>query len=116
MELRFHDSGWFNDFEDDGDWPAGWPHDIEYPDGSFDYGEPYVKFKAYDLTNDWNNLEEYEWALCEQGYEFNCEVKLCYVTPALFCEDVIAHFPARDKEEAERLLQVAADALYGVEW
>ena len=52
MKLIFHESGCGKDFEDDCDWPSNWPHDIVDETGFLDYGEPFVKFKAYDLTID----------------------------------------------------------------
>lgn len=104
MKLDFYDSNYGEDFEAMTDWPGGWPHESE--DGrAFDD----VWFKAYD-TSFKENDEDAE--LFEQGYLFNCIVRTRNYTPSLYCEDVLAKFPAKDKEEAERLLQIAADALY----
>lgn len=108
-KLEFIPSGWGDDFEAEGGWPEGWPSDI-VEDGRLDYGDPFVKFKGYDTSY---QADDQERVLFAHGYRFQCEVKLCYETDSLWCEDVISRFPARDREEAKRLLQVAADALYG---
>lgn len=113
MKLDFYESGYGEDFEAAADWPKGWPHDIEYPDGYMDYMDGDVWFKAYD-TSLKENDEDVD--LFRQGYLFNCNVRIRYYTTGLYCEDGLAKFPARDKEEAERLLEIAADALYGKEW
>ena len=110
MMLDFYDSDYGQDFEACWDWPEGWPQNIEFPDGSMEYTDGDVWFKAYDTSL----LEaDEDIALFEQGYLFNCYVRLRYNPPSPYCDDVLAHFPAHDKEEAERLLQLAADALYG---
>lgn len=111
-KLHFEDSDYGEDFECACDWPEDWPHDIEYPDGYIDYMDGDVWFKAYDTSLKENDEDA---TLFEQGYLFNCYVRIRYYTTGLYCEDGLAKFPARDKEEAERLLQVAADALYGEE-
>ncbi len=114
-KLYFEHSGYGCDFEAAEYWPKGWPHDIEYPDGYMDYMDGDVWFKAYDTSLKENERDA---ELFEQGYLFNCEVRVRYYTSGfpvqalLYCEDPLASFPARDQEEAERLLQVAADALY----
>ena len=110
--LDFYDSDYGRDFEAVCYWPESWPHDIEYQDGSMDYMDGDVWFKAYDTSLKENDEDA---RLFEHGYLFNCIVRIRYYTTSLYCEDVLAKFPARDKEEAERLLQVAADALYGEE-
>ena len=104
MMLDFYDSDYGKDFEACWDWPEGWPHEDE-----LEYLEDNIWFKAYDtsLCETKNDI-----ALFEQGYLFDCIVRACYYTPNLYCEDVLARFPARTREEAERLLQLAADALY----
>lgn len=102
--LDFYDSDYGEDFEACCYWPKDWPH--EHEDGLvFDD----VWFKAYDTSLKENDEDT---ALFEQGYLFNCIVRVRYYTPSLYCEDGLAKFPAHDKEEAERLLQLAADALY----
>ena len=111
LALDFQSCDYGEDFEYVYDWPESWPQNIEHPDGYMDYMDGDVWFKAYD-TSLCANEEDKE--LFEQGYLLNCVVRLRYYTTGLYCEDGLAKFPARDKEEAERLLQAAADALY--EW
>lgn len=113
FKLDFQSSDYGEDFEYVYDWPRDWPCSIEHTDGSIDYDDGDVWFKAYD-TSFKENDEDAE--LFELGYLFNCIVRIRYYTTGLYCEDVLAKFPAKDKEEAEHLLQVAADALYGEEW
>ena len=103
-KLYFEHSGYGCDFEAAEYWPKGWPHD--------NYMDSDVWFKAHDTSLKENDRDA---ELFEQGYLFNCEVRIRYYTSGLYCEDPLANFPARDQEEAERLLQVAADALYGEE-
>ena len=112
MKLHFYPSGCGRDFEALGHWPEGWPCNIEYPDGSLDYIDPEVKFKAYETAQ-----RELPWdrQLDGMGIEFRCEVRFLYDTTSLWCENVLIAFTAKDKHEAERLLQIAADALYGEE-
>ena len=112
FKLDFQSCDYGEDFEYVYNWPKGWPHDVEYEDGSVDYVDGDVWFKAYDTSLKEN---EEDAGLFEQGYLFNCTVRLRYYTTGLYCEDFLAKFPAKDREEAERLLQVAADALYGEE-
>jgi len=113
MTLYFYDTGYGKDFDAAWDWPKGWPHDIEYPDGSMDYMDGDVWFKAYDTSLKENDEDK---ELFEQGYLFNCQVRIRYYTTGMYCEDGLAKFPARDREEAERLLTVAAAALYEDGW
>ena len=105
--LDFYSSDYGDDFEAMLDWPKDWPTD-QTQRGEFED----VWFKAYD-TSLKENDEDTE--LFERGYLFNCCVRIRYYESGRYCEDYIAKFPAKDKEEAERLLQVAADALYGEE-
>lgn len=112
MKLDFYSSDYGEDFEAMSDWPNDWPHDIEWPDGYMDYMFCDVWFKAYDTSFKANDEDA---MLFEQGYLFNCIVRIRYYTTGLYCEDGLAKFHARNREEAERLLQVAADALYGEE-
>jgi len=111
-ELDFYNTEYGEDFEAITDWPKGWPHDLKSPDGYVDYSDGDVWFKAYD-TSFKANHEDAE--LFERGYQFNCIVRIRYYTTSLYCKDVLAKFPAKDRAEAERLLQIAADALYGEE-
>ena len=112
MELHFYESGCGRDFEALSHWPEGWPSDIEYPDGYLDYIDPEVKFKAYETAQ-----KELDWdvELHESGFEFRCEVRFLYATTGLWCEDILIEFPAKDEEDAKRLLTLAAEAFYGEE-
>ena len=105
MELDFYSSDYGEDFEAMTDLPNDWPHEDD--DMLND-----VWFKAYD-TSLKEICEDAE--LFEQGYLFNCYVRVRYHANGVYCEDELAKFPARDREDAERLLKVAADALYGKE-
>lgn len=108
VRLDFYDSDYGKDFEAMTDWPDGWPHEIT-DDGLLDD----VWFKAYDTSLKETNEDT---TLYERGYLFNCIVRVRYYTAGLYCEDVLAKFPAKNKDDAERLLQIAADALHGEEW
>ena len=110
---NFTDCEYGEDFENVWWWPKGWPNDIKYPDGSVYLNDPQIWFKAYD-TSLCETSEDSE--LFEQGYLFNCMVRTMYDRTVFYCEDVLAEFPARDREEAERLLTVAAAALYEDGW
>ena len=112
MKLYFDETCYGEDFETVCDWPEGWAHGCEYPDGSIDYSESDVWFKAYDTSLCENERDR---ELFEQGYGFNCVVRLRYVTSGLYCEDELASFPALDRRDAERLLQITADEIYGKE-
>ena len=107
--LDFLKSGWGDDFESIQCWPEDWPKNIEFEDGSMDYVDPFVKLKAYDTKH---QLDERERDFLARGFPFYCEVQLCYYTTGLYCEDILARFPARDEREAKQLLQCASDALY----
>ena len=103
MELRFYDTGYLRDFYTDLDAPKGWaPNDDEW----------YVDFRAYDCTH---CESERERLIYEDGYEFECTVYLRFdplFSEGCFHEWELANFNAVSIEEAERLLQVAANALY----
>lgn len=105
MMLDFYDSNYGEDFEACWDWPKDWPHKC---DDANCYGD--VWFKAYDVSLCERSDDD---RLLERGYLFDCYVFVRYSAPEWYWEDDLAHFPAHDKEEAERLLQLAADALYG---
>ena len=110
MKLHFDDCCWLRDFEAWCDVPRGWV------DGWDDPRNWQIWFKAYDCEKEFNDTEaEYR----QRGYEFDCVVQLICDPidgSGMTAEWVLAEFPARNEEEAERLLQVAADALYGEEW
>ena len=76
--------------------PSDWKADPE--DG-------YVGFNAYELGY-W--AFSYEKHLIDEGYEYICCIE--FVTD----DDVLSvgEFPARDEDDAVRLLQLAADSLY----
>lgn len=109
MMLDFYDSGYGNDFECVWEWPDSWPQNIEFADGSVDFYDPYIWFKAYDTSLCEN---EEDAGLYEQGYLFNCIIRTRYDSSSFYCEDVLAKFPAKDREEAKRLLTLAAKAIY----
>lgn len=67
----------------------------------------YVCFQAFDTSFD----ADYpiDRLLLENEFEFDCEVRVWFDDG----NDIYLHsFAAHDKQEAKRLLQVAADALY----
>ena len=101
MKLLFEDCDYYRDFEACCDLPEWWNATDE------DYYTYYIWFKAYDTTH---HEDEHEERLHKSGYEFECCVFLAWQTGLM--RDEIATFPARDKKDAERLLQLAADALY----
>lgn len=109
MMLDFYDSHYGYDLEAWGEWPEYWPRNIEFPDGPMDSDDCGIWFRAFN-TSLLETVEDI--AFREQGYLFRCIVYASYATTNTYYEDVLARFPAHDKEEAERLLQVAANALY----
>lgn len=109
MKLNFDDCCFLRDFETWCDIPNGWV------DGWDDPINWQVWFKAYDCANRTNGTETRYW---DDGYEFDCIVEL--ICDPIYGNGItaqwkLAEFPARNEKEAERLLQVAADALYGKE-
>lgn len=109
MKLFFDECYWLGDFEAWCDVSSGWV------DGWDDPINWQVWFKAYDCEKQINDTETEYW---EQRYEFDCVVRLIcdpFGSNGMTAEWVLAEFPAKNVEEAERLLQVAADALYGEE-
>ena len=109
MRLHFDDCAWLRDFEAWRDVPRGWV------DGWDDPANWQVWFKAYDCQQMTCETETDYW---ERGYGFRCLVNLVcdpIEGNGVYAEWVLGEFPARDVCEAERLLQVAADALYGKE-
>lgn len=98
MELVFSECNYGEDFESVEYVPEGWP-----------VGEDaFIWFKAYDTSF---CETERETELHDAGFEFDCLVWLehrCMGPRDYLMEST----GARNKQEAERLLQVAADALY----
>ena len=71
-----------------------------------------VWFRAYDtmVAAEYNQCSQ---LLLDEGYEFDCEIKIEFAEEPTG-HDIVLHdyFAAHDKKEAEYLLQAAADALY----
>jgi len=78
------------------------------PDGERE-GE--VWFRAYDtsVAAGWNGRDL---ALHNSGIEFDCEVSIQFAVGSSGEDIYLFGFTAQDRQEAERLLQTAADALY----
>lgn len=106
MKLWFDEGGMTGDFNACCNPPEDW---MELDPN--DELEMFVWFRAYTTKHLMSSREEH---LLEQGFEYDCFVEV--ETARCFNEYELAHFPARDVEEAECLLQIAADALYGKEW
>ena len=100
MKLIFDDCDYYRDFEACCDLPEWWDATDE------ECQRYWMWFKAYDITHR-EDLHEEE--LADKGYEFECEVVLA---DNWLTHIEIAKLLARNKEEAEQLLQLAADALY----
>lgn len=107
MRLQFDEGGERGDFNAVVAPPRDWP--VTYDD----WGLPEIDvwFRAYTTKVDAGRGEGRDYELWADGYDYDCYVEAS--TPTCFNEYEIAHFPARSREEAERLLQVAADAIYG---
>ena len=108
MELYFEDCDYGEDFESLCDIPEDW---YGGDDMSALYNNSFIWFKAYDTSMCELSREE---ELYAQGYGFDCYVwlEVEYMGKREYLLDGV---PARDRAEAERLLQLAADALYGEE-
>ena len=70
-----------------------------------------VWFRAYDtsVAAAYNNRDS---MLHEHGIEFDCEVRIEFAEGCSGEDIYLAGFTAQNEQEAERLLQIAADALY----
>ena len=105
MKLEIRKSGYMKDIESIECPPSDWV------ENTLDW---YILFKGYDLDA-WCCSQE-ELRMHEDGNDFICVVEL-YNEPFDGSEikEVIelAKFPAKDEAEARRLLQIAADAIYG---
>lgn len=73
--------------------------------------ELFIRFDSYELS-EWAMGED-EIEMLDNGFNYVCLVGIEYGKTDDF--EVLAKFPAKTEQEAERLLQVAADALYGKE-
>ena len=106
MELWFDEGGMTGDFNTVCNPPKDWP--VTYDD----WGEPSVDiwFRAYATVHDAKRGYGHDYDLWSAGYDYDCYVEVS--TPTSFNEYELAHFPARNQEEAERLLQACADAIY----
>ena len=108
MELWFDEGGMTGDFCAVCNPPKDLP--VTYDE----WGEPSVDiwFRAYATVHDAKCGYGHDYDLWSEGYDYDC---CCYVevnTPSCFDGYELAHFPARNQEEAERLLQACADAIY----
>ena len=110
MKLWFDEGGMPGDFAVVMDPPKDWP--VTYDD----WDEPSIDiwFRAYATKYDAERGYGRDYELWSDGYDYDCYVEVS--TPHCFNEYELAHFPARDREEAERLLTVAAAALYEDGW
>ena len=102
MELVFNECAYGMDFESIESPPISWGIGGDEP------GDPFIWFKAYDTSM----CENYrECKLHESGYKFDCLawVEFGYMGRR---EYLMQGIPARNQEEAERLLQACADAIY----
>jgi len=106
MILMFEECDFYDDFEAICDPPDDWL--ALDPD---DRLEMFVWFKAYDSSACWGPRDS---DLKANGYEYDCLawVEFGYMGHR---EYLMENVKARTREEAERLLQLAADALYGKE-
>ena len=105
MKLWF-DECYDGDFEAYCDLPDDWA-DEESPlrqDG-------FIWFKAYNtgIDDGYDQTTRFR----EEGYAYECLIRYQYDPPCgPYHEEDLAVFGAHTREEAERLLQVAADAIY----
>lgn len=75
-----------------------------------EHEEMFVRFKAYCTRESLNPREA---MLHDKGFEFDCRIDLQREAfDGTFEEWELAVFPARNREEAMYLLELAADALY----
>ena len=105
MKLMFDEGGVAGDFNACCDPPRDWM-ELD-PDDELGL---FIWFRAYTTDTPMNGHGE---ELAADGYAYDCYVEV--ETNECWCAYELAHFRARDTEEAERLLQAAADALYGEE-
>jgi len=105
MELVFDEGGCTGDFNAVCDPPDYWKKFD--PDGE---DELEIWFRAYTTQHE---LTPSEATLRELGYGYECFVEVS--TRRCFNDVELARFRAKDRAEAERLLQLAANAIYGEE-
>lgn len=106
MELWFDQCGTGRDFAA----VCGSPNNLKALDPDDERGME-VWFRAYD-TSVAAAYSERDRMLHENGIEFDCEVRIEFAEGCSGEDIYIAGFTAQDKQEAERLLQIAADALF----
>ena len=108
MKLYFEDCDYGEDFESLCDLPEDW---YDGDDMSDLYNNSFIWFKAYDTSLCQSLRDE---SLYESGFGFDCCVwlEVEYMGDRKYLMDGV---PAKGRTEAERLLQAAADALYGEE-
>lgn len=108
MKLWFDEGGLAGDFCCYRDLPEWW-NATEQEREDF-----YVQFRAY---NNRNMMDKHEERMVEDGFDYECFVTIeCDPPVGSFKEWTVGHFLAHDRIEAEWLMQLAANALYGKEW
>ena len=110
MKLIFEWCDYGDDFETYCDLPDDWADEYSplRDDG-------FIWFKAYDteIEGSYDKTDRFR----AEGYKYECLVRFQYDPPCgPYHEEDLAVFGAHTREEAEHLLQVAANALYGKEW
>ena len=70
--------------------------------------ELFIHFDSYELS-EWA-IGEDEDEMLDNGFKYICLVGVEYGKTDDF--EILAKFPAKTNQEAERLLQIAADAIY----
>lgn len=109
MELWFDEIGCGRDFGAVCDPPT----DLKRLDPDGERGME-VWFRAYDtsVAAAYNNRDK---MLHDNGIGFDCEIRIEFAEGPSGEDIYMFGFTAQNEEEAERLLQVAADALHGEE-
>jgi len=106
MKLWFDEGGLTGDFNAVCDPPDDWK--AAYP--SWQDDELEIWFRAYTTEH---RATQHEIELYSRGVGYECFVEVS--TRSCWNEIELAHFCTVDAKEAERMLQIAADALYGEE-
>ena len=107
--LDFYDSDYGRDFEVSCNIPYDWcPGAWDAPDSI--YWKSSIWFKAYDVNagTEYDETERFR----NEGYEFECLIRLELNRDGHSELTELAKFGARNIDEAERLLQAAADAIF----
>jgi len=107
MKLWFDEGGMTGDFNAVCDPPKDWKEACP----SWEDDELEIWFRAYTTKH---RTTQHEIELHSRGVVYECFIEVS--TRSCFNDIELAHFVTKDREEAERLLQLAADAIYGEEW